>query len=73
MQKYVFRVHLVSKSMYKSGEGIEIEMRFYVHANSPNRARKQAEKWYWNLMNKNPSLRLMYSTEISLVERGDIE
>jgi hypothetical protein len=73
MHKYIFRVHLMSESMNKSGEGIEMEMRFYVHANSPNRARKQAEKWYWNLINKNPSLRLMLSTEITLIEWEDAE
>lgn len=73
MQEYVYMARFMSKSMSKTGEGIEMEMYFHVRANSPNRARKQAEQWYWNLINKNPSLRLMYSTEISLVERGDNE
>lgn len=73
MQEYVYMVRFMSKSMSKSGEGVEMEMYFHVRANSPNRARKQAEKWYWNLVNKNPSLRLMFSTEISMVERGEIE
>ena len=73
MQEYVYMVRFMSKSMSKTGEGIEIEMYFHVRANSPNRARKQAEKWYWNLVNKNPSLRLMYTTEMILLCRGDIE
>ena len=63
----------MSKSMSKSGEGIEMETYFHVRANSPNGARKQAEKWYWNLVNKNPSLRRMYSSEMILLVRGEIE
>lgn len=73
MQEYVYMVRFMSKSMSKSGYGIEMEMYFHVRANSPNRARKQAEQWYWNMMKKNPSLRFMYTTEMILLCRGDIE
>lgn len=73
MQKYVFMMVFMSKSMSKSGEGVEMYTYFTIKANSPNRAHKMAEKWCTNLINKNPSLRLMYQSEITLVERGDVD
>lgn len=73
MQKYVFMIVFMSKSMTKSGEGIEMYTYFTINANSPNRARKLADKWCWNLINKNPSLKLMYKSDITLVERGDVD
>ena len=42
MQKYVFMIVSMSKSMTKSGEGIEMYTYFTINANSPNRARKLA-------------------------------
>lgn len=73
MQKYVFMVVFISKSMSKSGEGVEMYTYFTIKANSPNRAHKVADKWLANLINKNPSLRLMYRSDITLVERGDVD
>lgn len=73
MQKYVFMIVFMSKSMTKSGEGIEMYTYFTINANSPNRARKLADKRCWNLINKNPSLKLMYKSDITLVERGDVD
>ena len=73
MQKYVFMVVFMSKSMSKSGEGVEMYTYFTIKANSPNRAHKVADKWCNNLINKNPSLKLMYKSDITLVSREGAE
>ena len=73
MRKYVFRMHLCSTSLHKSGEGIEMEIRFVVKSTDYKVAFLDASLWAENLITKNPSLKMMYRTLISLVSEDEIE
>lgn len=67
MKKYVFRAHLCSRSLYAANEGIEMEIRFILKSNDYKKALLEAALWYENLISKNPSLRMMCKTIITLV------
>lgn len=67
MKKYVFRMHLCSAPLYKAREEIEMEIRFVVKSSDYKKALLDAALWSENLISKNPSLRLMHQTMISLV------
>lgn len=68
MYRYTFRVHYASHSLFKSGTGIEMEIRFYLDAPDVKQGYKDAKTWELNLIKKNPSLRLMGSTCIQCIE-----
>lgn len=72
MKKYVFRMHFCSASLYKGGEGIEMEMRFVLKSDDYKKALQNATLWAENLICKNPSLRLMRQTMISPVSEENI-
>lgn len=72
MKKYVFRMHFCSASVFKSGEGIEMEMRFVLKSDDYKKALQNATLWAEDLIRKNPSLRLMRQTLISLVSEENI-
>lgn len=72
MKEYVFRMFLCSESFHKCGEGIEMEIHFVLESNDYKQAMLNVAIWAENLIKKNPSLRLMRQSEISLVSEENI-
>lgn len=72
--KYTFRVHVKSGSLDKSGEGVEMEIRFYIITDGDyTNAYRTAILWYENIRKKNPSIRMMNTDKVSCVMREEIE